>query len=122
MSNPIIQIKRAYAPATTQDGWRILVDRLWPRVSKKETAQVKDWDKNVAPSTELRKWFGHEEDKWPEFQKKYKLELKENKTALESLIELVKKHPVVTLLYAAKDDSHNNAVVLREVLINMLKK
>lgn len=116
-----IQIKRVYAPISPEDGWRILVDRLWPRGVKKEAAGVKDWCKAVAPSDTLRKWFGHEAGKWPQFQQKYKAELKQNKAALDTLAEAVKKHHSVTLVYAAKDADHNNAVVLRDILLSILQ-
>jgi len=122
MAIPTIHIKRAYAPASSKDGWRILVDRLWPRGVKNETADYKDWFKVIAPSIELRKAFGHKEENWPEFRKNYKKELKDNKAALEELLEVVKKHPTVTLVYGARDPDHNNAVVLREVLLTLLKK
>lgn len=119
---PKIQLKRAYTPASDEDGWRILVDRLWPRGISKADAHIKDWFKEIAPTDELRKWFGHEVKKWPEFQKKYKQELKDNKAALPALLEAVQKHPVVTFVFAAKDAEHNNAVVLRDVLLTTIKK
>ncbi|RPE09698.1 DUF488 domain-containing protein [Chitinophaga lutea] len=111
----MINIKRVYEPAQPADGFRILVDRLWPRGIKKETAQVDLWAKEVAPSTELRKWFHHEEQHWPEFVKRYKAELKAS-DALAALLPEIKKHKAVTLLYGAKDEENNQAVVLRELL------
>lgn len=117
-----IQIKRAYRPASGKDGWRILVDRLWPRGIDKKEAALNDWCKQAAPSSELRKWFNHQEDKWPEFKKKYKQELKSNPEALEPLIAAIRQYPLVTLVYAARDDAHNNAVVLKELLLSTLKK
>lgn len=122
MSSPKIQIKRAYAPATDKDGWRILVDRLWPRGIKKQDARLNEWIKEIAPSNELRKWFNHEVDKWPAFQQKYTLELIANTAAFSNLVKIVENHPMVTLVYAAKDDAHNNAVVLKNLLLSTLKK
>ncbi|HEY8657442.1 MAG TPA: DUF488 family protein [Hanamia sp.] len=100
----MINIKRVYEVPTKQDGIRILVDRLWPRGLTKE------------PNTELRKWFGHDPAKWAEFKKKYLLELKENKEMV-SLLKEKAKHEDVTLLYAAKDQAHNEALVLLNYLI-----
>lgn len=117
-----IQIKRAYAPAAVEDGWRILVDRLWPRGINKDKAAIHEWSKSLAPSIELRKSFGHDSEKWPDFRKQYKQELRDNKALLDELLMEIRQHPVVTLVYAAKDEAHNNAVVLKEVLDNLLKK
>lgn len=108
-----IQIKRVYEKPDPKDGFRILVDRLWPRGLTKEKAAVDLWLKDVAPSTELRKWFGHDPEKWKEFQKKYLKELKENKEAVDTLKEHLKKG-TVTLLYAAKDEAHNEAEMLKD--------
>jgi len=108
-----IQIKRVYEKPDPKDGFRILVDRLWPRGLTKEKAAVNLWLKDIAPSTELRKWFGHDPEKWKEFQKKYLKELKENKEAVDTLKEHLKKG-TVTLLYAAKDEAHNEAEVLKD--------
>jgi len=108
--------KRVYEPAAKDDGFRVLVDKLWPRGLTKAKARVDLWLKEVAPSTELRKWFGHEAEKWPEFQKRYRAEL--NKDALESLRKLEKDHKKVTLLYGAKSQERNQAVAL----LNILKK
>lgn len=108
-----IQLKRVYEKPEAKDGFRILVDRLWPRGLTKEKAAVGLWLKDIAPSTELRKWFGHDPAKWKEFQKKYLKELKENKEAVDTLKEHLKKE-TVTLLYAAKDEVHNEAEVLKE--------
>ena len=112
----MIKIKRAYEPPQKNDGLRILVDRLWPRGIKKEDASIDHWLKAVAPSTELRKWFGHDPEKWEGFQEKYKMELKENPEALDELKGLAKKHQLLTLVYAAKGEDHNNALVLKEIL------
>jgi uncharacterized protein YeaO (DUF488 family) len=96
-----------------EDGFRILVDRLWPRGLTKEKASIDLWLKNIAPSTELRKWFAHDPEKWKEFQKKYLKELKENKEAVDTLKQHLKKGRV-TLLYAAKDEAHNEAQVFKD--------
>src|SRR5262249_47711780 len=106
--------KRVYEPSAKDDGYRVLVDRLWPRGLTKAKAHVDLWLKEVAPSTELRKWFGHEPEKWPEFQKRYRAEL--NMTALESLRKLEKDHKKVTLLYGAKSEERNQAVALLKLL------
>lgn len=112
---PTIKIKRVYEPAEAADGFRVLVDRLWPRGLKKEAAQVDVWMKEVAPSTELRKWFNHEPEKWESFRKKYKTELQQSE-AVGELLQHVKKHKKITLLYAARDEQHNDAVVLQQFL------
>lgn len=110
-----INIKRVYEPPAKDDGKRILVDRLWPRGLTKEKAAIDLWLKDIAPTTELRKWFGHEPDKWQEFQKRYRKELKENKEAV-LILKKEAKSKTLTLLYAAKDELHNDAVVLKEFL------
>ncbi len=112
-----IQIKRVYEPPEPADGYRILVDRLWPRGLTKESAAVNEWLRDVAPSTELRRWFGHEPEKWAEFKRRYLHELhsEEAAAALTHIRELAAKQRV-TLLYGAKDEEHNNAVVLLEHL------
>ena len=110
-----IQIKRAYEPKEKSDGLRILVDRLWPRGIKKENLHVDVWLKEIAPSTELRKWFNHDVKKWNPFHEKYNAELKHS-TAAEEIIKLVKTHKTVTLIYSAKDEQHNQAIVLKEFL------
>ncbi len=109
-----IRIKRVYEQPDPADGMRILVDRLWPRGMTKEKAGVDLWLKNIAPSTELRKWFGHEPAKWEEFKQRYREELRENKEQVSLLKEQLKKGPV-TLLYGAKDEVHNEALVLKEL-------
>lgn len=110
----MIQIKRVYDPSSREDGKRVLIDRLWPRGLTKEQANVDVWLKEVAPSTELRQWFGHDPAKWPEFQARYKQELKTNE-ALALLRKELGRGPI-TLLYGAKDEEHNNAVVLKDIL------
>lgn len=112
-----IQIKRIYdAPAKT-DGLRILVDRLWPRGVSKDNADVDIWLKDIAPSTALRKWFGHDPKKWAAFKEKYKQEL-DASHMLEQLKTEVKGHSKITLLYAAKDTEHNNAMALQMLIGN----
>ncbi len=110
-----IQLKRVYDAPSEEDGQRILVDRIWPRGIKKEKAALDLWAKEIAPSTALRKWFGHDPKKWAEFQRRYRAELDEIEEPLEPLHEAVKKGKV-TLLYAAHDTEHNNAVVLKAYL------
>ncbi|MFC2325748.1 MAG: DUF488 domain-containing protein [Prevotella histicola] len=110
-----MKIKRAYAPAEETDGYRILVDRLWPRGISKEKAKIDLWLKSVAPSSDLRKWFGHVPERFPEFTKRYKAELAES-GALDDLRKVLSEHPDATLLFAAHDEEHNNVVVLKELL------
>ena len=107
-----IKLKRVYEEPDQKDGYRILVDRLWPRGLTKEKAALDLWLKNIAPTTELRKWFNHDPEKWKEFQKKYLKEVKKNKEAVSTLKEHLKKG-TVTFLYAAKDEIHNEALVLK---------
>lgn len=109
-----IKIKRVYEKPSASDGKRILIDRLWPRGLSKAEAQVDLWLKEIAPSGELRKWFGHEPEKWDEFRKRYRAELDKNKDAVSQLKSAATGK--TTLLYAAKDTEHNNAVVLKEYL------
>ena len=111
-----IRLKRAYQPAAADDGTRILVDRLWPRGLKKSDAAIDRWLKDIAPSTELRKWFNHEPDKWREFQIRYRNELKEKKQLLSVVRDQAAKSRV-TLVYAAKDERQNDAMVLLEFLM-----
>lgn len=110
-----ISIKRVYLPAEDSDGYRVLVDRLWPRGIKKENAKIDLWAKALAPSAELRKWFNHIPERFEEFSKKYVEELKANPEVAPILDEL-RRHDKVTLLYGAKDEQHNNAVVLLHLL------
>ncbi len=106
-----IKIKRVYEKPDKKDGFRILVDRLWPRGVTKEKAALDLWLKEIAPTTELRKWFNHDPERWKDFIKKYKVELKENKEAISLLKDYLGKG-AVTLLYAAKDEVHNEAQVI----------
>ncbi|QBD78995.1 DUF488 domain-containing protein [Ktedonosporobacter rubrisoli] len=112
-----IAIKRAYDEPATEDGKRILVDRLWPRGLSKERAHIDLWLKEVAPSSELRKWFGHEPEKFAEFRRRYTAELSagQGQQALDQLAAIARQEPL-TLVYAAHDSAHNNAAVLRELL------
>lgn len=109
-----VKIKRIYEPAASEDGQRILVDRLWPRGVAKAEAHIDLWLKDVAPSADLRRWFGHKPERWAEFQKRYLAELKDN-PAFEDLRRLVRGKPT-TLLYGAKDETHNQARVLADRL------
>ena len=115
MSLSELQIKRVYAEPSPEDGTRILVDRLWPRGLTKQKAKVDLWLKDVAPTTELRKWFAHDPGKWPEFKHRYIEELKTTNDPLALLRQKVKQGKV-TLLYGARDQQHNEAVVLLELL------
>jgi len=117
----MIQLKRAYEPASRSDGARYLVERLWPRGVKKESLPVQGWLKDVAPSTELRKWFSHDPSKWPEFRRRYFEELKKNSHSWEPLIAAARRGRV-TLVYSSHDSEHNNAVALREFLQQRLGK
>ena len=112
-----IRIKRAYEPPSSADGTRVLVDRLWPRGLKKADAHVAQWLKEVAPSNELRKWFGHDPARWEEFRRRYEAELASKRELLEALRELAKQGPL-TLVYSAHDATHNQAVVLRDRLLH----
>jgi uncharacterized protein YeaO (DUF488 family) len=115
-----IQLRRAYDPPAPLDGKRFLVDRLWPRGKTKASLQLDAWIKDVAPSTELRKWFAHDPVKWPEFKKRYRKELATRPDSLDPLLEAARKGPI-TLVYGAKDEIHNEAVVLKEILTECLE-
>ena len=121
MAHAELQIKRVYAEPSHEDGKRILVDRLWPRGLTKEKAKVDLWLKEIAPSNELRKWFGHDLKKWPEFKKKYIEELKTLTVPLALLQKEASQEAVITLLYGARDEEHNEAVVLQEFQRQRLK-
>jgi len=110
-----IKIKRVYEKPEKSDGFRVLIDRLWARGLTKEKANVDLWLKNIAPSTKLRKWFNHDPDKWDRFKKLYRNELKTNTKQVNLLKARIKKG-AVTLVYGAKDTSHNDAVVIKEYL------
>lgn len=112
----MLQIKRVYEEPKKGDGFRVLVDRLWPRGMKKEAAKIDLWMKDVAPSDELRKTFHHDVMKWPSFEKKYQAELKKKSEWIAELKKLEKEHGTLTLLFGARDPQHNQAVVLAEAL------
>ena len=114
----MIKIKRVYEEPSTGDGMRILVDRVWPRGISKERARLADWRKDLAPSTPLRKWFGHDPAKWKEFRNRYRAELKRSgqSDALKDLAKLSRRK-TVTLVYGAADEKHNQAVALKEFLL-----
>lgn len=113
-----IALKRAYEPPSEADGLRVLVDRLWPRGLTKKAAAIDEWAKDVAPSTELRKWYGHDPERWAEFGKRYRAELKDRHEALEALRSKARAAPI-TLIYAAHDTAHTHALVLRDVLLGI---
>ena|SRR5579864_3346075 len=117
-----IELKRAYDPPSAKDGKRVLVDRLWPRGLKKADARIDAWLRDLAPSDQLRKWFGHRPEFFPAFRKRYLKELSKpaSSAALEQLYSFAQQE-ALTLLYAAKDGAHNNAVVLKELLDGMRK-
>lgn len=114
----MFKLKRVYERPLKSDGQRILVERLWPRGVSKQQAKIDLWLKDLAPSTELRKWFGHDPLKWSKFQHKYKSELKLKKDLSLELKKLARKHPV-TFVYAARDEEHNGALVLKEFIENL---
>jgi uncharacterized protein YeaO (DUF488 family) len=116
----MIRIKRAYDSPSEDDGFRVLVDRLWPRGISKERAELDDWAREIAPSTELRQWFGHNPEKWSEFRKRYFRELDARKGQVDSLLEK-SGGKTITLLFGARDKSHNNALALKEYLEKRLE-
>lgn len=111
-----VSIKRIYEDYQSSDGFRILVDRLWPRGIKKENAHIDLWLKEIAPSTELRKWFNHEPEKWDEFTRKYLIEITTNQAASQELLSVIEHNSKITLLYGAKNQENNQAVVLKRWL------
>ena len=115
-----IRIKRIYDASEGSDGSRILIDRLWPRGMSKEHARLDGWEKGVAPSDDLRKWFQHKAERWAEFQDRYRAELKGKGSELDALAAIARSG-TLTLLYSAADENHNNAVVLCEVLLEREK-
>lgn len=116
-----LKLKRIYDIADDNDGYRVLVDRLWPRGIRKENARVDLWIKELAPTTELRRWFSHDITKWDEFYKRYRQELSAN-PAFGDFVSNVAQRPVVTLLFGAKDIEHNNAVVLADAVREAINK
>lgn len=115
-----LAIKRIYEPRDDGDGLRVLVDRVWPRGMTKEDAALSLWLKDIAPSTELRKWFGHDPKRWDEFRRRYRAELAQNDAAVAQLLGLLQKGKV-TLLYGAHDVAHNQAVALRDYMIERMR-
>lgn len=115
-----VKIKRIYDPVEPTDGKRILVDRLWPRGMKKESAHLDEWLKDVAPSTKLRKWFHHDAGEWDEFVARYTDELSQN-PAVKELTDITHNNKIVTLLYGAHDTEHNHALVLLQFIIKAIK-
>ena len=116
-----VRLKRAYEPASDEDGYRVLVDRLWPRGVSKKQAQLHEWEKELAPSSRLRQWFGHEPGRFPEFRRRYIHELRANRARLRELRQRARLG-TLTLVYSAHDSEHNDAVVLAEVLRRGLPK
>lgn len=116
ISEENVRLKRAYESPAAGDGHRVLVDRLWPRGVKKADAAIDLWAKELAPSTELRKWFGHDPARWEEFRRRYSEEIDKHRDELDRLRDVALKG-VITLVYAAHDELHNDAVVLREILL-----
>lgn len=110
----MINIKRIYEPPAAEDGYRLLVDRLWPRGLSREAAAIDAWLKELAPSAELRRWFQHDPKKWPEFKQRYFRELESNTAAMTPLRQLITDHPTLTFLYATKEETYNNAAALKE--------
>jgi uncharacterized protein YeaO (DUF488 family) len=111
-----IKLKRVYEPVDADDGYRVLVDRLWPRGLSEEMARVDLWLRRIAPTTDLRKWYGHDVAKWPEFRERYREELAMHAELLDLIGDIERHRKVVTLLFAAKDEQHNEANVIVEVL------
>ena len=111
-----IRTKRIYALPSPDDGARVLVDRLWPRGLSRAVAAIDRWEREVAPSTVLRRWYGHDVERWPDFRERYERELEGHAELLDELLALEREHGILTLLYAARDEEHNEAVVLADVL------
>jgi uncharacterized protein YeaO (DUF488 family) len=112
----MIRLKRAYDPPDEQDGFRVLVERLWPRGITKQKAALDAWLKEAAPSPSLRSWYAHELEKWEEFKRRYIQELQANPEAIHKLEGWIAAHPTITFVYAARDEEHNSALVLRSFL------
>lgn len=118
----MIKTKRIYEDVSMEDGARILVDRVWPRGISKDNAAIQDWFKDLAPSEKLRKWYDHDPEKWKKFRQRYRAELqaREKELVMRRLAAIAKEKPV-TLVYAAKDNKHNNAIALRDFIKNMAR-
>jgi len=112
----MLKLKRIYEAPEASDGYRVLVDRIWPRGVSKEKAQIDLWMKEIAPSDALRKWFGHDPERWEEFQRRYRKELQKDIALTNQLQQLEKQHGTLTLVYSARDEDHNQAVALRAIL------
>ena len=117
----MLRIKRVYEPQTRSDGRRILVDRLWPRGLSKKKAAVDEWMKDIAPSAELRRWFGHDPRRWPEFKRRYRHELRAHGDLLRDITARASRGPV-TLVYGARDEAHNDAVVLAAAIRGRVRR
>ena len=111
-----IRLRRVYDPGTPEDGNRVLVDRLWPRGLRKDAVHLQHWARELAPSDELRKWFDHEVERWPAFAERYRAELADHGDLLDLLLDIERQHGTLTLLFAARDDEHNEAEVIAGVL------
>lgn len=120
-SEPDVRLKRAYEPPSAGDGVRVLVDRLWPRGVSKSDIAIDRWLRDVAPSAELRRWFGHDPERWDEFRRRYQAELSDKAEPLGELQACAQKG-TLTLVYAARDEAHNEAVVLRDLLVRRLRR
>jgi uncharacterized protein YeaO (DUF488 family) len=116
----VIKTKRIYDPPSAEDGFRILVDRLWPRGLSKEKAKIDLWLKEIAPSNQLRKWYGHAPEKWPEFKKRYFKEIEGNKEGWDLIVKKAKEG-IVTFLFSSKEETLNNATALKELVGRKLK-
>ena len=112
-----VRLKRAYEPPAPDDGMRILIDRLWPRGIRKTDAAIDEWMKEIAPSTELRKWFGHDPEHWHEFRRRYQSEIRRHPEELDRLRALAQQGRI-TLVFSAHDEAHNDAVVLKDLLLD----
>ncbi|HET8865380.1 MAG TPA: DUF488 family protein [Gracilimonas sp.] len=117
----MLKTKRVYEEPSKDDGYRILTERLWPRGVSKERAALDKWMKSIAPSHDLRKWFGHDADKWEEFKERYRRELF-GSDAVNEMLEIIKNHETVTMVYASKDEEYNSTVLLKGFLEDLLDK
>jgi uncharacterized protein YeaO (DUF488 family) len=117
----VVNVKRIYEPASKKDGFRILVDGLWPRGLKKSEAGVDLWLREIAPNAELRKWFDNDPERWAEFVSDYNFQLNKNRQIAEQLIALIREHKKVSLLYSAKNEQRNNAIALKAFLDKYMK-
>lgn len=117
----MLKIKRVYEEPSGEDGYRVLTERLWPRGVSKERAALDKWLKSIAPSHDLRKWFDHDPNKWEEFKERYRRELFGSE-AVNEILEILKEHDTVTMVYASKDEEHNSTVLLKEFLEDLLEE